>query len=111
MIRLGLIGYPLEHSLSPKIHSAALKACGLEGDYSLFPIPPDDIASLEKLMGRVRAGEFHGLNVTIPHKKNVIPLLDGLTETAEAIGAVNTIFVRDSKIIGDNTDAPGFMVH
>lgn len=107
--RLGLIGYPLGHSLSPKIHTAALAACGLTGDYSLFPIHPDDKTALVGLLARVRAGEIHGLNVTIPHKQNVISLLDGLTETAQAIGAVNTISLRNGQLIGDNTDAPGFL--
>lgn len=106
---LGLTGYPLEHSLSPKIHTTALEACGLEGGYSLFPIPPTNLQGLEELLERVRNGEITGLNVTIPHKQNVIPLLDELTPRAETIGAVNTIFLRDGKLIGDNTDAPGFL--
>jgi shikimate dehydrogenase len=106
---LGLIGYPLGHSLSPKIHTAALKACGLQGDYSLFPIPPEDTQALKDLLARIRSGEIHGLNVTIPHKQNVIPLLDELTSTAQAIGAVNTIYLRENKLIGDNTDAAGFL--
>lgn len=109
MIRLGLIGYPLGHSLSPKIHNAALKACGLEGDYSLFPIAPDDKQGLKDLLGRVRFGEIKGLNVTIPHKQNVIELMDELTPAAQAIGAVNTIYLRGDKLIGDNTDAAGFL--
>lgn len=109
MIRLGLIGYPLGHSLSPKIHTAALKACGLEGDYSLFPIHPDDKQGLKDLLARVRAGEITGLNVTIPHKQIVIPFMDELTPTAQVIGAVNIIYYRDGKLIGDNTDASGFL--
>jgi len=109
MIHLGLIGYPLGHSLSPKIHNAALTACGLQGEYSLFPITPDDMQGLKDILARVRNGEIHGLNVTIPHKQNVIPLLDELTPTAQAIGAVNTISMRDGKLVGDNTDAPGFL--
>ena len=108
MVHLGLIGYPLRHSLSPEIHIAALKACGLEGDYSLFPVSPDDKQGLKSLLNRVRTGEITGLNVTIPHKQNVIPLLDKLTPTAQAIGAVNTIYLRDDRLIGDNTDALGF---
>ncbi|MGQ9833532.1 MAG: shikimate dehydrogenase [Candidatus Villigracilaceae bacterium] len=108
-IHLGLIGHPLEHSLSPKIHAAALAACGLSGSYSLFPIAPNDIPGLQALLARLRAGEIHGLNVTIPHKQNVIPLLDDLTETAQSIGAVNTILLRNGRLIGENTDAPGFM--
>lgn len=109
MIRLGLIGYPLGHSLSPKIHTAALKACGLEGDYSLFPIHPDDKQGLKDLLARVRAGEITGLNATIPHKQIVIPFMDELTPTAQVIGAVNIIYYRDGKLIGDNTDASGFL--
>lgn len=106
---LGLIGYPLGHSLSPKIHTAALKACGLEGSYSLFPIHPDDKDGLKDLLARIRSGEITGLNVTIPHKQNVIEFMDDLTPTAEAIGAVNTIHLREGKLIGDNTDAAGFL--
>ena len=109
MIRLGLVGYPVSQSLSPKIQNAALSACGLEGNYSLFPIHPDDKQGLKDLLARVCSGEITGLNVTIPHKQNVIPLLDELTPTAKAIGAVNIIYVRENKLIGDNTDAPGFL--
>ena len=109
MIQLGLIGHPLGHSLSPKIHAAALKACDLEGSYSLFPIAPDDTQGLKDLLDRVRSGEITGLNVTIPHKQNVIQFMDELTPPANAIGAVNTIYLRHKKVIGDNTDAPGFL--
>jgi shikimate dehydrogenase len=109
MIRLGLIGYPLGHSLSPVIHTAAFQSCGLEGSYSLFPVHPDDKRGLKELLDRVRNGEIMGFNVTIPHKQNVIELLDELTPTAQAIGAVNTIYRRDHKLIGENTDAAGFL--
>lgn len=108
--QLGLIGYPVSHSLSPKIQNAALKACGLEGEYSLFPVAPDDMQALKHLLGRARSGEITGLNVTIPHKQNVIQFMDELTPTAQAIGAVNVIYLREHKLIGDNTDAPGFLV-
>lgn len=110
MIHLGLIGYPLGHSLSPKIHNAALKACGLQGDYSLFPIHPDDLQGSKDLLARVRSGEITGLNVTVPHKRNVVELMDELTPAAQTIGAVNTIYFRNSKLIADNTDAPGFLL-
>jgi shikimate dehydrogenase len=109
MIQLGLIGYPLGHSLSPKIHTAALSACNLQGNYSLFPIHPEDTQALMDLLARVRSGEITGLNVTIPYKQNVIELMDELTPTAKTIGAVNTIYMREGKLIGDNTDAPGFL--
>ena len=109
MIKLGLIGYPVSHSMSPNIQIAAFKACGLEGSYSLFPVAPDDKQGLKNLLNRVRAGEIRGLNVTIPHKQNVIEFLDELTLTAKTIGAINVIYMRDDKLIGDNTDAPGFL--
>lgn len=109
MIHLGLIGYPLGHSLSPKLHNAAFHASGLQGDYSLFPVEPDNRQGLKEILDRVRSGEIHGLNVTIPHKQNVIPFLDELTHTAKAIGAVNTIYFREKMLIGDNTDAGGFL--
>jgi shikimate dehydrogenase len=110
MIRLGLIGYPLGHSLSPRIHEAALRSCGLEGSYSVFPIPPNDQKGLKNLLELVRNRDITGLNVTIPHKQNVIPFLDDLTPTAKSIGAVNTIYMRENRLMGDNTDASGFLV-
>ncbi len=109
MIRLGLIGYPLSHSLSPRLHAAAFQALGLDGEYQLYPVPPDDRDSLGELVRRVRNGELLGLNITIPHKQTIIPLLDELTPTAQAVGAVNTIYVEGGKLTGHNTDAPGFL--
>ncbi len=109
MIHIGLIGFPVEHSLSGKIHSAALRSSGLDGDYSLFSIRPGDLRGLKEMLNRVRSGEMTGLNVTIPHKQNVIPLLDGLSPAAQAIGAVNTICAVEEKLIGHNTDAQGFL--
>lgn len=109
MIQLGLTGHPLSHSLSPQIHSAALQACGLNGSYSLFPIHADDKQGLKALLSCVRSGEISGLNVTIPHKQNVIEFMDELTPTANAIGAVNIIYMKGNKLLGDNTDAPGFL--
>jgi shikimate dehydrogenase len=83
----------------------------LEGDYSLFPIHPEDQQGLKELLDRVRSGEINGLNVTIPHKQAVIPLLDRLTPAARAIGAVNTIFMQNGILTGENTDAPGFLAN
>ena len=109
IFHFGLIGYPLSHSISPKIHNAALAKCGLDGDYTLFTIHVDDKTELQNLLSRICSGEIQGLNVTIPHKQNVIPFLDELTPIAEAIGAVNTIYLRENKLIGENTDASGFL--
>ena len=109
MMTLGLTGYPLSHSLSPVIHTAAIQSCELHGRYSLFPVQPEDKPGLKKLLDRVRNSEITGLNVTIPHKQNVTEFLDELTPTAETIGAVNAICMKDDKLIGDNTDAPGFL--
>src|ERR1044071_4106418 len=94
---------------SDLIQNAALKYFGLEGDYSLFPVHPDDKQGLQDLLECVRSGEITGLNVTIPHKQHVMEFLDELTPTAKAIGAVNIIYLRENKLIGDNTDAPGFL--
>lgn len=113
---LGLIGFPLEHSLSPQLHHAAIEAMGqsgneITGEYKLFPIPPSPagMEALSALLMRVRRGEIQGLNVTIPHKQNVIAYLDELSPDAQAIGAVNTIYLREGRLFGDNTDIPGFL--
>jgi shikimate dehydrogenase len=109
--QLGLIGFPLEHSLSPAIHDAALKALGLEGEYRLYPVSPmpEGSSTLVDLLEMLRRGKLQGLNVTIPHKQFIPPYLDALTPTAQAIGAVNTIFYKEELLWGDNTDAAGFM--
>ena len=111
MLSLGILGYPLSYSLSPRLHGSAMHSLGLNGEYRLYPVPPlpEGAAQLAELFGRLRLGKIDGLNVTIPHKQAVLPYLDGLTETARAIGAVNTIFQQEGRWIGDNTDAPGFL--
>lgn len=107
---LGLVGFPLGHSLSPRIQAAALRAAGLQGSYRLYPVAPSDqgFAELQNLLEQVRKGELHGLNVTIPHKQRLLPLLDRLSATAREVGAVNTIYCLDGKLVGENTDVPGF---
>jgi shikimate dehydrogenase len=109
MIRLGLVGYPLSHSLSPKLHEAAFKALGWQGEYRLYPVAPGEIPGLAELTNAMRNSEIQGLNVTIPHKQAIIALLDELTPSAQAIGAVNTLYFQDGKLIGHNTDASGFL--
>ena len=106
----GLIGYPLEHSLSPVIHQAALDACELWGDYFLFPVPglPEGLSQLEELIGRVAVGQIDGLNITIPHKENILRYLKVGSRAAETVRAANTVLRSSESLIAENTDIPGF---
>ena len=110
-LHLGLVGYPLGHSLSPKLHEAALAALNLPGEYRLYPVRPlpEGQVRLAELLDQMRKGNLHGLNVTIPHKQNVLSLLDELTPTAAAIGAANLIYLKAGRLTGDNADAAGFL--
>ncbi len=105
-VRLGIVGWPVAHSLSPAMHNAAFKSVGLQWHYELWPTPP---AELSRRMGDLRSSNIAGANVTVPHKQSVIPYLDQLTPAAAAIGAVNTIVAKDSRLSGHNTDAEGFL--
>jgi len=109
---LGLIGWPLKHSLSPTIHQAALQSLSLDGDYRCFPIEPlpEGEGDLKQLLNQMREGKLQGLNVTLPHKERVIDKLDRLTTTADKIVAVNTIFMEGTELIGDNTDQDAFLL-
>jgi shikimate dehydrogenase len=109
--RFGLLGWPVGHSLSPQIHKAALEAAGLSGSYDLLPVPPlpDGAGLLQEVFDRLRGMELHGLNVTIPHKQAVLPMLDGLTRQAAAIGAVNVVYLEGRRLLGDNSDAPALL--
>jgi shikimate dehydrogenase len=108
---LGLIGFPIEHSLSPRLHRAALHACGLAGDYQLFPAAdlPQGDHSLQAVIERLRDGSVDGVNITIPHKQNMMTLVDKLSTTAEITGAVNTIYKKNGVLWGENTDVAGFI--
>jgi shikimate dehydrogenase len=104
--KYGLIGYPLGHSYSPWIHDAIFRLTGRKGEYSLIEITEDQIPSFfEKLH---RSG-LEGLNVTIPYKQRVIPYMDEMSSEAQRIGAVNTILIKEDRLIGYNTDYIGFM--
>ena len=102
----GLIGDPVEHTMSPAMHNAAFARMGLDYVYAPFRVKKDDLA---QAIAGMRALNIRGLNVTIPHKVNVIPLLDELDSLAEKIGAVNTIVNDDGVLKGYNTDASGFL--
>ena len=103
---VGIIGDPIKHSRSPQIHNAAIAALGLDYVYVPFHVQPDNLgAAIEgfKVINVV------GINVTIPHKQRVIPYLDEISREATLIGAVNTLIFKGGAIIGENTDAPGFL--
>ena len=104
---VGLMGWPVEHSLSPAMHNAAFVALSMNWVYVPLPVPS---ARLRDALRGLRALGFRGANVTIPHKKAVLPFLDRITPEAQAIGAVNTIVVEeDGTLWGTNTDARGFL--
>jgi shikimate dehydrogenase len=107
-VLLGLIGSPIKSSAAPFMHEAAAQAAGLSAHYRLIDIAGADQAKLRALLEGVRLLGFSGVNVTYPYKEAVVPLLDSLSDGAAAIGAVNTVVVRDGKLIGHNTDATGF---
>lgn len=103
--RSGLIGDPVDHSLSPYMHNAAFAALGIDARYELWGTPAEDIA--ERLATLREAGVL-GANVTVPHKQRVMPLLDDISDAARRIGAVNTIVPTDGRLHGENTDVYGF---
>lgn len=107
----GIIGNPISQSLSPYIHNAAFAATGLNAVY--LALQTSDVNQFMRRMVNPRTREFdwnlRGLSVTIPHKSTIIPLLDSIDETATEIGAVNTIIVKDGRLLGHNTDAAGFI--
>lgn len=103
---LGVIGHPVEHSLSPVMHNAALAQLGLDYAYLPFPIAPDN---LEVAIAGLASIGIVGFSVTIPHKQAIIPLLDEISPVAQAIGAVNTVTRRGNQWVGTNTDIEGFI--
>lgn len=102
---LGVLGWPLETTLSPAIHNAAFRRLGFDWAYLSFPVPPEE---LEQAIGGIRALGAIGANVTIPHKETVVAFLDQLSGDAAAIGAVNTIQRIGNRLVGHNTDVDGF---
>ena len=103
----GIIGWPVSHSFSPRMHNAAFADLGLNWVYLPFPIEPSAVATA--VPGLFAAG-IRGINVTVPHKQAVIPLLDEIEDGAKAIGAVNTIMIGENgRLSGYNTDWAGFL--
>jgi shikimate dehydrogenase len=105
--RIVLIGHPVAHSLSGAMQQAAFDHAGIDARYELRDRAPIELAdAIEEL----RTDEYLGANVTIPHKERAVPMIDRLTEEAHATGAVNTITSEGRKLVGHNTDVPGFKV-
>ena len=104
----GLIGAPIAHSASPAMHERAAEALGLRGHYQLIEVAGADASGLRMMLEGVRRLGFAGVNVTYPYKEAVVPLLDALAPGAAAMGAVNTVVVRDNRLTGHNTDTTGF---
>jgi len=102
----GIIGWPVEHSLSPAMHNAAFAELGLDWVYVPLPVFPDHLG--DAIRGLLAMG-FSGANVTVPHKQTVMQYLDDISHDAQVIGAVNTIHIEGGQLYGDNTDAPGFL--
>lgn len=107
----GLIGYPLDHSLSPCMHNTAFRALDVAAVYELFPLQENEVEGFIKTL-KMDDSHIFGLNVTVPYKEKVIPYLDALSPFAEKVGAVNTIVVDEKRsLVGHNTDGPGFWTH
>jgi shikimate dehydrogenase len=100
-----VLGWPLAHTLSPALHQAAYRAAGLEGwSYLARPTRPEDLAAA---LSEVRSGALAGVNLTTPHKQPAAGLVDALERPADHLRAVNTVFVRDGRLVGGNTDVAG----
>jgi shikimate dehydrogenase len=100
-----VLGWPVTHSLSPVIHNAGFAALGMDWTYVALPVEPGEVPAA---VAGLRALGFAGANVTMPHKEAVADVMDDLTEDADRLRAVNTIEVVRDRLIGHNTDAPGF---
>jgi shikimate dehydrogenase len=105
-IRLAVFGDPVAHSLSPQMQNAALRACKIDTQYARFHIRANELRSALRF---VRDLDFIGINLTVPHKIAALAQIDEPDESASRVGAVNTIRVRDKKLIGSNTDGEGFL--
>jgi shikimate dehydrogenase len=105
-IRLGVLGDPVAHSLSPEMQNAALRACEIDAQYARFHIRPNELRSALRFL---RTLDFVGVNLTVPHKIPGFAQIDEADESATRAGAVNTIRIHDKKLIGSNTDGEGFL--
>jgi shikimate dehydrogenase len=100
-----VVGNPIEHSLSPKLHNYWIKNNGIDANYEKHKLNEDEI---ESLISEVKKKKINGINITVPFKKKVIPYLDRLSVEAKSTQSVNTIYLENDKIVGHNTDISGF---
>ena len=103
---LGIIGFPIGHSISPLFQQAALDYLGISATYRAYQVAPEDVGEFVR---GLRSSVVLGINVTVPHKEAVVPHLDEVDEWASSAGAVNTIVNRDGRLTGHNTDGSGFL--
>jgi shikimate dehydrogenase len=106
VIKACVIGWPISHSRSPLIHGHWLKQYGIDGSYTRQPVEPSALATFLSTLAK---SGYAGCNVTIPHKENTCRLVVSADETTARLGAVNTVFVREGKVFGTNTDGEGFL--
>lgn len=107
MYKLGLIGYPIQHSLSPWIHERLLQKAELQGEYRLFEITPEDDFK-EKVL-ELKEKQLDGFNVTVPYKEKIIPYLNDMDDIAKEMQAVNTVVNENGRWVGYNTDGIGYV--
>jgi len=108
MKKLYIIGDPVKHSLSPVIYNAALKSLGIDTEYTYEKMRVKK-EELKEFISKVRYNKITGASVTLPHKENIIPFLDELTKEANLLESVNTIYVKNGRVVGHNTDGIGFL--
>ena len=104
----GVIGDPISHSLSPRLHGYWIDKYSINGEYNAYHVSP---AELRGFIKSLRDNGISGVNITLPHKEEALKLVDEIDEKAKKIGAVNTIYFEKNKIIGSNTDGIGFLAH
>ena len=100
-----VIGNPIEHSLSPKLHNYWIKNNGINAIYEKTKLDEDEV---ESIVLQIKQKKIYGVNITVPFKKAIIPFLDELTTESDSTQSVNTLFLKDNKVIGHNTDIIGF---
>ena len=103
----GVVGWPVSHSLSPRLHSYWLKQYKIDGAYLPLAVQPENLHEILRALPKMG---FKGVNITVPHKENALSAMDHISETARQLGAINTIIIdEDGRLWGDNTDGAGFI--